>query len=56
MRELAAEARLWYARSLSGRATTRLQMVALYSAFALIAAVVFGTLSYHPLGKDQLED
>jgi hypothetical protein len=25
-----------------------LQMVALYGAFALIAAVVFGTLSYHP--------
>jgi hypothetical protein len=49
MRELSAEARLrWYARSLSGRAATRLQMVALYGAFALIAAVVFGTLSYHP--------
>jgi hypothetical protein len=49
VRELSAEARLhWYARSLSGRAATRLQMVALYSAFALIAAVVFGTLSRHP--------
>jgi len=49
MRELSAEARLhWYARSLSGRTANRLQTAALYSAFAVIAAVVFGTLSYHP--------
>jgi hypothetical protein len=49
MREISAEARLhWYARSLSGRTTRRLQEAALYSAFIVIAAVVFGTLSYHP--------
>jgi hypothetical protein len=49
MRELSAEARLHlYARSLSGRTGTRLHMAALYGAFALIAAVVFGTLSVHP--------
>jgi hypothetical protein len=49
MRELSAEARLHlYARSLSRRTGTRLHTVALYSAFALIAAVVFGTLSVHP--------
>jgi hypothetical protein len=49
MREISAEARLhWYARSLSGRTTRRLNVVAIYSAFAVIAAVVFGTLSYHP--------
>ena len=49
MRELSAEARLhWYARSLSGRNERRLHVVALYSAFAMIAAVVFGTLSYRP--------
>jgi len=50
MREISAEARLhWYARSLSSQRTTKgLQSVALYSAFAVIAAVVFGTLSYHP--------
>jgi hypothetical protein len=49
MRELSAEARLhMYARSLSRRTGTGVHMVALYSAFALIAAVVFGTLSVHP--------
>jgi hypothetical protein len=50
MRELSAEARLhWYARSLSTRRTARrLQEAAMYSAFIVIAAVVFGTLSYHP--------
>jgi hypothetical protein len=49
MRELSAEARLHLlARSLSGRTGTRIHLVALYSAFALIAAVVFGTLSVHP--------
>lgn len=49
MREISAEARLhWYARSLSGRTTQRLHAAALYGAFAIIAAVVFGTLSYHP--------
>jgi hypothetical protein len=49
MREISAEARLhWYARSLSGRTAKGLQAAALYSAFAVIAAVIFGTLSYHP--------
>jgi hypothetical protein len=49
MRELSAEARLHlYARSLSGRTTRGLHEAALYGAFAVIAAVLFGTLSYHP--------
>jgi len=49
MREISAEARLHrYARSLSGCTRRGLQTAALYSAFAVIAAVVFGTLSYHP--------
>jgi hypothetical protein len=49
MRELSAEARLHrYARSLSGRTARGLHAAALYGAFAVIAAVVFGTLSYHP--------
>jgi hypothetical protein len=49
MRELSAEARLHlYARSLSGRTERRIHTAALYGAFALIAAVVFGSLSVHP--------
>jgi hypothetical protein len=49
MRELSAEARLHlYARSLSGRTTRGLHTAALYGAFVVIAAVVFGTLSHHP--------
>jgi hypothetical protein len=49
MRELSAEARLHlYARSLSGRTAKGLHAAALYGAFAIIAGVVFGTLSYHP--------
>jgi hypothetical protein len=49
MRELSAEARLHlYARSLSRRTRTGLHKAALYGAFALIAAVVFGSLSIHP--------
>ena len=49
MRELSAEARLHlYARSLSRRPGTGFHMAALYGAFAVIAAVVFGTLSVHP--------
>jgi hypothetical protein len=49
MRELSAEARIHlYARSLSGRAGRGLHTAALYGAFAMIAAVVFGTLSIHP--------
>jgi hypothetical protein len=49
MREPSAEARLHlHARSLSGQTGTRLHLAALYGAFAVIAAVVFGTLSVHP--------
>jgi hypothetical protein len=49
MRELSAEARLHlHARSLSGRTERGLHAAALYGAFALIAAIVFGTLSVHP--------
>jgi hypothetical protein len=49
MRELSAEARLHlYARSLSGKTGRGLQTAAFYGAFALIAAVVFGSLSVHP--------
>jgi hypothetical protein len=49
MRELSADARLHsYARSLSRRTGVGFHTAALYSAFALIAAVVFGTLSVHP--------
>ena len=48
MRELSAEARLHlYARSLSRKTGTG-YAAALYGAFALIAGVVFGTLSVHP--------
>jgi hypothetical protein len=49
MRELSAEARPHlYARSLSRRSGAGFHMAALYGAFAVIAAVVFGTLSVHP--------
>jgi hypothetical protein len=49
MRELTAEARLHlYARSLSKRTGTGFHAAALYGAFALIAGIVFGTLSVHP--------
>jgi hypothetical protein len=49
MRELSAEARLHlYARSLSRRTGHGFHAAALYGAFALIAAVVFGSLSIHP--------
>jgi hypothetical protein len=49
MRELSAEARLHQvARSLSGRTGPRFHLVAFYTALALIAAVVFGTLSVRP--------
>jgi len=48
MRELSAEARLHlHARSLKGSGAS-LHLAALYSALAVIAAVVFGTLSVHP--------
>ncbi len=49
IRKLSAEARLHrYARTLSRRGESRLHVAALYSAFAVIAAVVFGTLSVRP--------
>ena len=51
MRELLAEARLHlHARALapSRRKGTRMHLVALYCAFAVIGAIVFGTLSVHP--------
>jgi hypothetical protein len=49
MRELSAEVRLHlYARSLSGRTEKGFHTAALYGAFALIAAVIFGSLSVHP--------
>jgi len=49
MRELSAEARLHLrARSLSRRGDTGLHLAALYSAFVVIAAIVFGTLSVRP--------
>ena len=49
MRELSAEARLHlYARSLSRRTGRGLHTAALYGSLAMIAAVVFGTLSVHP--------
>ena len=49
MRELSAEARLHlYARTLSRKNGTGFHAAALYGAFAIIAAVAFGTLSVHP--------
>ena len=49
MREISAEARLHlYARSLSRKTGNGFHTAALYSAFAVIVAVVFGTLSVHP--------
>jgi hypothetical protein len=49
MRELSAEARLHiHARSLSRRTARGFHTAALYGALAVIAAVVFGTLSIHP--------
>jgi hypothetical protein len=49
MREISAEARLHLrARSVSRRSGTGFHTAALCSALALIAAVVFGTLSVHP--------
>jgi hypothetical protein len=49
MRELSAEARLHlYARTLSRKTGTGFHAAALYGAFALIACVLFGTLSVRP--------
>jgi hypothetical protein len=36
------------ARATSAPADDRVHMLAVYGAFALIAAIVFGTLPYHP--------
>jgi hypothetical protein len=48
MRELSAEARLHlHARSLPRKTGAGFHAAALYGAFAIIAAVVFGTLSVH---------
>ena len=48
MREFSAEARLHlYARPLRPNGAG-LHLAAFYGAFAVIAAVVFGTLSIHP--------
>jgi hypothetical protein len=48
MREISAEARLHlYARTLK-RPRSGIQLAALYSAFAVIAAVVLSTLSIRP--------
>jgi hypothetical protein len=49
MRELSAEARIHlYARALSPRTGAGIHTAALYGALAIIAGVVFGTLSVHP--------
>jgi Flp pilus assembly protein TadB len=49
LRQLSAEARLHlYARSLNKRAGNGFHAAALYGAFALIAGIVFGTMSVHP--------
>jgi len=49
MRELSAEARLhFYARSLSRGTGKGFHTAALYGSLAVIAAVIFGTLSVHP--------
>ena len=49
MREVSAEPRLQLqAVTISGRAIIGIQKLALYGAFALIAAIVFGSLSIHP--------
>lgn len=36
------------ARPVSENAQDRVHIVAVYGAFAVIAAIVFGTLSFHP--------
>ncbi|NVN86272.1 MAG: hypothetical protein HXX15_09315 [Rhodopseudomonas sp.] len=48
MRELSAESRLGMARPVPGRLAEGIRLVAIAAAFALIAAVTFGTLSTHP--------
>jgi hypothetical protein len=49
MRQVSAEARLHlHARAVSGENIIRIQKLAVYGAFALIAAVVLGSFSIHP--------
>jgi hypothetical protein len=48
MGQLPAEARLHFPKRAQSCMIERLQTVAIYSSLALIAAVVFGTLSVHP--------
>ncbi len=49
MRELSAEARPHIdARTVPSQPAGRLATFAVYSSFALIAAILFGTLSVHP--------
>ncbi|WP_298876922.1 hypothetical protein [uncultured Bradyrhizobium sp.] len=49
IRELSAEARLHlYARSVSRRTTASAHPIGIYGACALIAVLVFGTLSARP--------
>ncbi|MGB8400909.1 hypothetical protein [Bradyrhizobium sp.] len=49
MRERSAEARLHlHARAFSRKSATGFHTAALYGALAVIAAIVFGTLSVHP--------
>ena len=48
MRELKAEARLHLRTRSLKHNSGGIQLAAVYSAFAVIAAVVFGTLSVHP--------
>jgi hypothetical protein len=49
MRELSAGARLHrHARTVSGRSMVGIQTFALYASFALIAAIVVGSVTVHP--------
>ena len=48
MRKLSAEVRLHLLARALKRNGSGLHIAAVYSAFAVIAAVVFGTLSIHP--------
>jgi hypothetical protein len=45
MRDIVSETRF---RATSAQAEVRMHTLAVYGAFALIAAILFGTLSYHP--------
>ena len=48
MRELSAEARLHFLVRLRKHRGANVHLAAVYSAWAVIAAVVFGTMSVHP--------